>query len=136
MAQRVVIAMALISDPKIIIADEATSARGIPLLLLSHDLWAVRKFCDDIAVMYAGRVVEQGPAESFYGLAGHPYSHGLQFASGLTDDEALELRLGQIDLNAEGCPLAERCPLVQETCRASMPPMDIRDRRRFACHVN
>jgi len=152
--QRVSIARALITKPEFVLFDEAVSAldvsvqaqvlnmikdlqadAGFSAIFISHDLAATRYVASRIAVLYAGRMVEDAPAESFYGLAGHPYSQGLQFASGLTDDEALELRLGQIDLNAKGCPLAERCPLVHDQCRASMPPMEQRDGHHFACHL-
>ena len=100
MAQRVVIAMAMAGDPKVIIADEATSAldasvitrvlellrdqsqkRNITLLLLSHNLNAMRRFCDRIAVVYAGRVVEHGPTQSVFDAPAHPYTQALLAAS-------------------------------------------------------
>lgn len=100
MAQRVVIAMAMVGDPKIIIADEATSAldasvitrvlellrdqsrkRNITLLLLSHNLNAMRMFCDEIAVIYAGRVVEHGPTKDVFESPAHPYTQALLSAS-------------------------------------------------------
>ena len=100
MAQRVVIAMAMVGEPKIIIADEATSAldasvrtrvlellrnqsreRNITLLILSHDLSAVRLFCDRIAVIYAGRVVEHGPAKQVFANPAHPYTRALMAAT-------------------------------------------------------
>lgn len=152
--QRVSIARALITKPEFVLFDEAVSAldvsvqaqvlnmikdlqadAGFCAIFISHDLAATRYVASRIAVLYAGRMVEDAPAESFYGLAAHPYSQGLQFASGLTENEALELRLGQIDLNAVGCPLAERCPLVHDKCHASMPPMEQRGDTRFACHL-
>lgn len=57
-----------------------------------------------------------------------------QFASGGIDRQ--QVCLGQMDLNAKGCSLAERCPLVHAQCRVSMPPMEVRGERRFACHLN
>ena len=100
MAQRVVIAMAMVGDPKVIIADEATSAldasvitrvlellrdqsrkRNITLLLLSHNLNAMRMFCDRIAVVYAGRVVEHGPTKQVFEAPAHPYTQALLAAS-------------------------------------------------------
>ena len=68
------------------------------------------KYAGRIAMLYAGRMVEDALVVSLYDLTGYLYSHGLQFASGLTDDDALELRPSQIDFNAKGCPLAEQCP--------------------------
>ncbi|NKB60657.1 MAG: ATP-binding cassette domain-containing protein [Gammaproteobacteria bacterium] len=100
MAQRVVIAMATVGDPKVIIADEATSAldasvitrvlellrdqsrkRNITLLLLSHNLNAMKRFCDRIAVVYAGRVVEHGPTQEVFNAPAHPYTQALLAAS-------------------------------------------------------
>lgn len=160
MAQRVVIAMALISAPKIIIADEATSAldasvrtrilelmreasraRGITLMLLSHDLWAVRKFCDDIAVMYAGRIVEQGPAEAIFANPGHPYTRAL--ISATVGHEKRGEKLATIDgippqLHgaAKGCAFAPRCVYANEgPCLTVRPEYEEKEGRWILlCH--
>ena len=160
MAQRVVIAMALISAPKIIIADEATSAldasvrtrilelmreasraRGITLMLLSHDLWAVRKFCDDIAVMYAGRIVEQGPAEAIFANPAHPYTQAL--ISATVGHEKRGEKLATIDGippqlrgAAMGCAFAPRCAHSNgSTCETQRPVHEVKDDRWILlCH--
>lgn len=149
MAQRVVIAMALVAEPKIIIADEATSAldasvrtrilellrdishaRGITLLLLSHDLWAVRKFCDRIAVMYGGRVIEQGPAEAVFSAPTHPYTQALLAATvgHESEGEQLETIPGIPPLlrsQAEGCAFSPRCPHAQASlCDVQRPAQE------------
>ena len=133
MAQRVVIAMALAGDPRIIVADEATSAldasvrtrilelmrdlsrkRGITLLILSHDLWAVRMFCDEIAVMYAGRVVEHGPSREVFAAPAHPYTRALLAATAGHEKpgEKLSTIPGIPPLlrgASNGCAFAPRC---------------------------
>jgi oligopeptide/dipeptide ABC transporter ATP-binding protein len=151
--QRVSIARALITQPEFVLFDEAVSALdvsvqaqilnlikdlqvkvGFSAIFISHDLAATRYVASRIAVLYAGRMVEDARSDVFYGLAAHPYSRGLQFASGLTDDATLELRLGRLDLNAAGCPLAERCPIVQERCRSERPELKDANGHRVACH--
>lgn len=100
MAQRVSIAMAFMASPRVVVADEATSAldasvrtrildllrrksraSDITLILISHDLAAVRAFCDEVAVMYAGRIVEHGPAAKVFAAPAHPYTRALLAAS-------------------------------------------------------
>ncbi|MCU0901751.1 MAG: ABC transporter ATP-binding protein [Cypionkella sp.] len=152
--QRVSIARALITQPEFVLFDEAVSALdvsvqaqilnlikdlqakvGFSAIFISHDLAATRYVASRIAVLYAGRMVEDARSEVFYGLAAHPYARGLQFASGLIDDESMELRLGQIDLDAKGCPLAERCPIALPQCRNKVPLMQDTDRHRVSCHA-
>lgn len=160
MAQRVVIAMALISAPKVIIADEATSAldasvrtrilelmreasraRGITLLLLSHDLWAVRKFCDDIAVMYAGRVVEQGPAEAIFAQPAHPYTQALIAATVGHEKRGEKLATiegipPQLRGPSKGCAFAPRCAHANwAVCDTRRPEYEQKeDRWILLCH--
>ncbi|MCP5072187.1 MAG: ABC transporter ATP-binding protein, partial [Rhodobacteraceae bacterium] len=150
MAQRVVIAMALLGDPKIIVADEATSAldasvrirvlellrdqsrkRGITLLLLSHDLWAVRKFCENIAVMYGGRIVEHGPAAKVFARPAHPYTLALLGATAGHEkpNESLNTIPGIPPLlhgASPGCAFEPRCELAakgrnQNKCSGERP---------------
>ncbi|MEZ5870281.1 MAG: ABC transporter ATP-binding protein [Nitratireductor sp.] len=153
MAQRVVIAMALVGRPKLIIADEATSAldasvrtrilelmreqsrkRGITLLILSHDLWAVRMFCDNIAVMYGGRVVEHGPAARVFAAPAHPYTRALLAATAGHEKpgEKLNTIPGIPPLlrgASPGCAFAPRCEFAREDvagkqCSADRPVLD------------
>lgn len=149
--QRVSIARALITRPEFVLFDEAVSAldvsvqaqvlnmikelqktQGFSAIFISHDLAATRYVASRIAVLYAGRLVEDAPSQAFYGLASHPYARGLQFASGLAADPALELGLGQIDNAATGCPLVPRCPRAAVSCSA-MPTLTDRSGHRLAC---
>ena len=155
MAQRVVIAMALAGEPRIIIADEATSAldasvrtrilqlmrdmsrkRGITLLILSHDLWAVRMFCDRIAVMYGGRVVEHGPAAAVFDAPAHPYTQALLAATAGHEKPGETLRTipGIPPLlrgASPGCAFAPRCAFARNgaddhSCTGHRPRPDER----------
>lgn len=140
--QRVSIARALISRPDFVLFDEAVSAldvsvqaqvlnlirtlqksQGFTALFISHDLAATRYICDRIAVLYAGRLMELGPAEMFYGPARNPYSRGLQAASGLLNEPAAELKLDNKISPQRGCALAPRCPKQQTICRENHPPL-------------
>jgi len=151
--QRVSIARALITKPEFVLFDEAVSAldvsvqaqvlnmikelqasQGFSALFISHDLAATRYVASRIAVLYAGRLVEDAPAETFYGRARHPYTQGLQYASALLEDPSAELKLGNVELNAQGCPLVQRCPKASEICRSSPPEMANAGPVRFACH--
>ncbi|MEZ5870280.1 MAG: ABC transporter ATP-binding protein [Nitratireductor sp.] len=152
--QRVSIARALITKPEFVLFDEAVSAldvsvqahvlnmirdlqrsSGFSAIFISHDLAATRYVASRIAVLYAGRLVEDAPASNFYDTATHPYSRGLQFASGLLDNPSNELGLGNVILDTKGCPLAERCPLVQERCNREDPVLRKTGNARAACHL-
>lgn len=152
--QRVSIARALVTKPEFVLFDEAVSAldvsvqaqvlnlirelqstAGFSALFISHDLAATRYVASRIAVLYAGRLVEDAPADTFYGMAGHPYSQGLQYASALIDDDATELKVGQVDLDVAGCALVQRCPLATDLCRATDPELrPLGDGVKVACH--
>ncbi|MFZ1814398.1 MAG: ABC transporter ATP-binding protein [Rhizobiaceae bacterium] len=164
MAQRVVIAMALAGDPKIIVADEATSAldasvrtrilelmrdlsrkRGITLLVLSHDLWAVRMYCDEIAVMYAGRVVEHGPSREVFASPGHPYTQALLAATAGHEKPGEKLNtipgIPPLLRGASiGCAFAPRCGFARDdvdgkSCTTDRPIPDERKRGwNLLCH--
>jgi len=146
MRQRAMIAMALACRPKLIIADEPTTAldvtvqaqildllkdltheTGAALVLITHDLGVVARYADRVVVMYAGRVVEQAPARSLYGCPSHPYTRGLLASVPRLDGTAGE-RLVPIDgsppdLSAlpPGCAFAPRCTLSDEACLRSRP---------------
>ena len=159
MAQRVVIAMALLGNPKVIVADEATSAldasvrirvldllrdlsrkRGITLLLISHDLWAVRRFCDDIAIMYGGRVVEHGPAKQVFNKPAHPYTQALLNATAGHEKpgEMLSTIPGIPPLlsdAAEGCAFAPRCDHAKADCSQKRPDYEkVKKGWTLLCH--
>ena len=150
MRQRVMIAMAVACGPKLLIADEPTTALDVTtqaqvldllddlrrqlsmaVLLITHDLGVVAQWADRIAVMYAGRIVEQAGIEPFFARPMHPYSRGLLGARVDVDaDEHYSAnRLSEIPgsvgsaAGEAGCAFAPRCPLVEPACRQAPPPL-------------
>ena len=159
MKQRVVIAIALALEPRLLIADEPTTALDVTIqaqvlqmmndlktkldtsmLLITHDLGVVSQTCDKVAVMYAGEVVEYGRAEDiFLGSRHHPYTEGL-FGS-LPGLNASAKRLSPIDglmpdptALPEGCRFHPRCPHCTERCRTEAPAQYLRDGHMIRCH--
>jgi len=159
--QRVMIAMALATEPALLIADEPTTAldvaiqidvlrllRGIvresamTLLLITHDLGVIAGMCDRLAVMYAGRVVEEGPTEEVFAHLAHPYTRALVAA--VPQPEARAGRLPTIGgsvpgpgpaIVADACTFADRCPFVTGVCRETRPPLAaIRPGHAVACY--
>jgi peptide/nickel transport system ATP-binding protein len=159
MRQRVMIAMALALDPKVLIADEPTTALDVTvqaqimdllaelqseirmaLILITHDLGVVANVADRIAVMYAGRIVEHADVRALYAAPAHPYTKGLlasipridQKGKPLTTIKGLPPNLLRIP---SGCPFHPRCPYVQPVCISTVPPFVEVDRGRLsACH--
>ncbi len=158
--QRVMIAMALACRPSLVVADEPTTALdvmvqaqvldllgglvrdlGIGMVLISHDLSVLVDVCDRIAVMYAGRVVEEGPAEQVFASPLHPYSAALAAAFPRVGDPAARYAPAGLpgdppDLRAAiaGCSFAPRCPRAVDRCVAVDPPLeDHGDHRAAAC---
>jgi oligopeptide/dipeptide ABC transporter ATP-binding protein len=147
MRQRVVGAIAIACRPKLLIADEATTALdatiqlqyldllrglredlGLALLFITHDLGIVARMCDDVAVMYAGRIVEQANVQDIFDRPAHPYTKALLAASPRFD-ERVE-RLYAIPGTAAGgyhespgCSFAPRCSFAQPRCHAAKPPL-------------
>ncbi|TKK78987.1 dipeptide/oligopeptide/nickel ABC transporter permease/ATP-binding protein [Herbidospora galbida] len=148
MRQRAMIGMGLMGDPRLIVADEPTTAldvtvqrqvlelladvrrdTGAALLLISHDVSVVTDVCDRVLVMYAGRVVEELPAKDLRALARHPYTRALVAAVPDMDtdlDRPLAvipgLPVDPVDVPA-GCAFAPRCPLADDHCRTVAPPL-------------
>ncbi len=145
MRQRALIAAALACEPKVLIADEPTTAldvtvqaqilelleglqreRGLALLLITHDLGAVAAACDDVAVMYSGRIVEQGPVAEVFSSPRHPYTAALLKArpSLASRGGPLEVLPGSVPgaaARVEGCRFRPRCPRAIEPCARSVP---------------
>ncbi len=148
MCQRVLIAMAFASNPRLVIADEPTTAldvtmhpqilrliaemqrqHGTAVIFITHDLRLAAQLCDDVIVMYAGRAVEAGPARSVLSKPAHPYTRCLQLAnpSPRAERRALYVMPDQMPSlrqlrSMNGCHFAPRCPLVGENCRRTEPP--------------
>lgn len=147
MRQRVMIAMALLCDPKVLIADEPTTALDVTIqaqilklmgelnerlntavILITHDLGVVAETCERVIVMYAGRVVEEGPVETIFKDPQHPYTRGL--IASVPDMRFKKERLYSIPGNVPkpgsiktGCPFAPRCEFAWDRCVAETPAL-------------
>jgi len=147
MRQRAMIAMALACGPRLLIADEPTTAldvtiqaqildllrrlreeTGTAIILITHDLGVIAELADDVVVMYAGQIVERAPVRRLFEAAQHPYTIGLLGA--IPELDRRRARLATIegtvpDLGAElpGCRFAPRCPFAQPRCRADAPSL-------------
>ncbi len=160
MCQRVLIAFAFASNPRLVIADEPTTAldvtmhpqilrliaemqrqHGTAVIFITHDLRLAAQLCDDVIVMYAGRAIESGPARAVLSSPAHPYTRCLQLANPSLRAERRALyvmpeqmpSLRQLRCMA-GCHFAPRCPLAAEDCRRSEPPqVGIVAGRNVAC---
>ena len=148
MLQRVLIALAFSSNPRLVIADEPTTALDVTIhpqilrliaemqrehttavIFITHDLRLAAQLCDQVVVMYAGRAIESGPARSILSRPAHPYTRCLQLANPTMQDERRALyvipdqmpSLRQLQ-KMPGCHFAPRCPLVVENCRRADPP--------------
>lgn len=160
MRQRVVIALALAAEPKLIVADEPTTAldvsiqaqiiqllkricheRGAAVMLITHDMGVIAETCDRVAVMYAGRVAEIGPVHEVINQPAHPYTAGLMAA--IPDITSDRERLNQIEgamprLNAipTGCAFNPRCPRVFDRCTRERPDLLAAGATRAACWLH
>ncbi len=159
MRQRVMIAMGLICNPKILIADEPTTAldvtiqaqilelmknikekTGMAIIFITHNLGVVADICDRISVMYAGKIVEQGPVDEIFYSPSHPYTRGLLRSMPRVDAEQYE-RLIPIEgtpvdmLNPpNGCPFGPRCEHCMKICLRQAPPdITVSEGHRAAC---
>jgi oligopeptide/dipeptide ABC transporter ATP-binding protein len=149
MRQRVMIAMALAGRPKVLIADEPTTALdvtvqaqilellrslqseyGMAMLFITHDLGVVAELCDEVLVMYAGRVAEHAPVEALFAAPNHPYTRGLIDSVPLPDTPAKSV-LAAIDgvvpslsQMPPGCRFSNRCRYVIDVCRTVVPALE------------
>jgi peptide/nickel transport system ATP-binding protein/oligopeptide transport system ATP-binding protein len=157
MAQRVLIAMALVNDPVLLIADEPTTgldvtvqaqvlntlrdivaARNLGALVITHDLGVVAHYCQRVAVMFAGQIIEDGPVKAVFGQPRHPYTQALiastpgriaQLGWTLTGGTPPDLyNLPQ------GCLYRDRCPRAAPACLTAPPRIAIADDHGAACH--
>ena len=160
MRQRVLIAMALLCRPRLLIADEPTTALdvtvqsqivrllaglrsdlGTAIVLVTHDVGVVAGSCDEMVVLYGGRIMESGPVESVFAAPLHPYTRGLLDAVPTIDrdDERLPAIPGDplsASLVPAGCPFAPRCPRAEDRCRDERPEIaTLAPDRLAACHL-
>jgi oligopeptide/dipeptide ABC transporter ATP-binding protein len=163
--QRAAIARAIVARPRLLICDEAVSAldvsvqaqivnlldelrtrRGLALLFISHNLAVVRHLCDEVVVLYLGRVVERAPRQAIFDAPRHPYTRALLAAVPHPDPaprvgvDGMALR--EVEANADptagiaaGCAYSPRCPMADSTCRTQVPRLeDVGGGQLIACH--
>jgi len=155
--QRAVIAMALACEPALLIADEPTTAldvtiqaqildlladlraeRGMAVLLISHDIELVAGFADEVAVMYAGRVVEHGPARATLAAPLHPYTRALLTSVPRMDEQVARLKAiegspPRLDALPRGCAFQPRCAMSVPACAHVRPALEAHAGRAAAC---
>ncbi len=158
--QRVLIAMALACDPLLLVADEPTTAldlmvqaqvlalleelkdeRGLALLFITHDLSVLTSTCRELAIMYAGRIVEEGLSSEVFADPAHPYTRGLAAAFPTIGDMASRMAPSGLEGDPptpgdlpQGCPFHPRCPLAREECLPAEPGLRVAGPgRRAAC---
>ncbi|MBX3412041.1 MAG: ABC transporter ATP-binding protein [Pirellulales bacterium] len=159
MKQRAMIAMALVCEPKLLIADEPTTAldvtiqarilellrksqakHGMALLLITHDLGVVAEMADEVVVMYAGRVIERAGVDELFSRPAHPYTRGLFDSLPRVDRHDDELRAIEGNVPSptsfpSGCRFRDRCPLAFEKCTEEPPLSEIAPGHHSACWV-
>ncbi len=157
MRQRVVIAMALMLEPDVVIADEPTTALDVTiqaqvfdlmramrgdrtsLLLITHDMGVIWEMCDRVMVMYASRIVEMGPVRQIFAHPRHPYTQGLLRSMPRVKQAGARLASipGQVPpptAYPRGCHFADRCPLATDACRQAKPALaDVGEGHQAAC---
>jgi oligopeptide transport system ATP-binding protein len=160
MRQRIMIAMSLLCQPRLLIADEPTTALdvtvqaqimqvlsdvrqdfGTAIILITHDLGVVAGFCDRTLVMYGGQIMEDGPTQAIFDEPSHPYTRGLLQAVPRLDRDEGELATiagepPDMSRLPAGCPFSPRCAQVRDVCPGEKAPLTAfgADRRR-ACHI-
>lgn len=157
MCQRVTAAIAAIGRPQLLLADEPSTALdsesrerifsllaqmnrdyGTAIIVISHDLSVIQQFCSRYLVMYAGKIVEEGPSLSLFSPL-HPYTKALCGAIPGKEKRGSNLftipgKVPSAQDNLTGCPFAPRCPKAQSVCRESFPPVKEIDNRKVYCH--
>lgn len=161
MRQRVMIAIALACNPKLLIADEPTTALDVTvqaqildlmkklqqdhdtaIIMITHDLGVVWELCDKVNVMYAGRTVESTTTRQLYEKPLHPYTWGLlesQITMGTQEQQRLPAIPGSppdLTMPHSGCHFSSRCPLATDICRHTVPDLvEVQDNHFVACHL-
>jgi peptide/nickel transport system ATP-binding protein len=157
MRQRVVIALALAAEPRLIVADEPTTAldvsiqaqiiallkrlareHGTAVMLVTHDMGVIAETCDRVAVMYAGRLVEIGPVQQVIHHPAHPYTIGLMGAIPAMDEDRerllqIEGAMPRLDAIPSGCAFHPRCERAMDRCRVERPDLASAGQTRAAC---
>lgn len=157
MRQRVVIAMGLINEPQLLIADEPTTAldvtiqaqvlelmkkltrdKGAALLLITHNMGVIARMCDRVAVMYAGEIVEEAPVDEIFENSRHPYTRGLlrSVPDGARPREKMPTLPGEppdMSRPQTGCRFRPRCAFADERCAAHPDLLEIRDGHKSRC---
>ena len=161
MRQRVVAAIALASDPKLLIADEPTTSldvtvqahflrllkeiqreRKLSVLFITHDLGVIARVCDRAAVMYAGRIVEEAPVAELFSAPRHPYTQALLATLPRLGDRGVRLagidgQPPRLDNLPQGCAFAPRCSRARDVCRSLSPEeRRLSPTHRVACHLS
>ncbi len=159
MRQRVIIAMALACKPSIVIADEPTTAldvtiqaqilelmqelqkeMGMAIMLITHDLGVIAEMCDDVVVMYAGRIAEAGPVKEIFASPSHPYTRGLLASIPRLENErktqlnTIEGMVPSLADMPEGCRFQNRCPFRTDECSQHPPVEQVDPGHTVACH--
>ena len=162
MRQRIIIAIALACDPKLIIADEPTTALDVTIqaqvlelisnlkdeidssiIMITHDLGVVASICDRIAIMYGGKIVEQGTTDEIFYDPKHPYTKGLLSCISNPEERykqyphQLSGGMRQRVVIADNCPFADRCENAMKVCKMAMPEMkQFSDTHICSCWLN
>ena len=158
MRQRVIIALSLLFEPPLLVADEPTTGldvivqrqvldllrrvraeHGTAVIFISHDIAVIAELCESVAVMYGGRIIEIGSAVDVLERPMHPYTIGLKQAfPDIRDAQRTLINIPgsppSLDRPIEACLFAPRCPFAQDVCRTVSPLLEERDGRKVACH--